>query len=46
MPIMPEKGFDENWYEKRLSRGSLFLSSPRGSWPGIVEAVRVPSRAV
>jgi len=22
MPIKPEKGFDENWYEKRLSRGA------------------------
>jgi hypothetical protein len=28
MPIKPEKGFHENRHEKRLSRDSLFLSSP------------------
>jgi hypothetical protein len=46
MPIKPEKGFHENRHEKRLSRGSLFLSSPVVRGPGMVEAVRVPSRGV
>ena len=45
MPIKPEKGFHENRHEKRLSRDSLFLSSPVVRGPGMVEVYGFPLAA-